>query len=620
MNRPCARLGLLLALGLSAACGRSWVYDYVTPPIPKPCSLELKPASIDYGLVGVGTAVQGRVLLWNGGGTTCEVTQVALGEGTDPDFELPAAQATSLSIEPGEDASLNVDFDAESLNPPTTHTGTLTFQTGDATHPSATVPLTATVHTVCTLSVTPASIDYGTVPIGSSATQSATLTNVGSAVCDVSQIEIASGSDPEFTLTGGQALSLSIQVGASATVPVTFTATDRTPPHKKTGKLTLKTGDPANPTATVPLTANVDVGCELTISPNPLDFGNLTLNQTSTAPVTLTNTGTQACTVAQIQLGAGTDIDFTLPSQPTFFTITVGGNAQIQVTFDAANPPPNRRNGTLTFVSNDTANLNVSVPLTGYIDTNCTSAGLLIYVVDNNNTFSTFNPENLTFKDLGTLSCPDNGGTPFSMAVDQNAIAWVLFSDGNIFRVDPATLDCTPTTFVPDQSGLKQFGMGFSFDTESNTDTLFIAGGTSLTGGTAELATVSFPSLTVSTVAPLTEGWPELTGTGDGQLWGFFPTDTGAGFNNQAEMVQIDKQSGAPLQTWPLPAISGPQFSATAWAVGFFGGAFWPFLAANGGTTTVYEVQRSTGVLTTALPNTGRNIVGAGVSTCAPVN
>jgi hypothetical protein len=617
MDRYCTRTGVLLALAVSAGCGRSWVYDYTTPPVPTPCSLQFTPESINYGMVGVGTAVQGRVLLWNGGGTTCDVSAVALGEGTDPDFELPAAQVTSLSIGPGEDASLDVDFDAESVAPPTKHIGTLTFLTGDLTSPTGTVPLVATVVTKCTLQVTPAAIDYGIVPIGSSATQSATLTNVGSAVCDVSQIQIASGSDPEFTVASAQPTSFSLQIGDSTTVPVTFSATDRTPPHKKTGFLTFLTGDFANPNAKIPLTANIDVGCELTVAPNPLDFGNFSLNQTATDPVTLTNTGTETCTISQVALAPTTDIDFTLPSQPLSFTIAVNASANIQVTFDAANPPPDERTGTLTFASNDTQNLTVAVPLQGNIDTNCTSAGLLIYVVDVSNLFSTFNPETLTFKDLGTLKCPDNdGATPFSMAVDQNAIAWVLFSDGNIFRVDPATLNCTATTF--NSAAFVQFGMGFSFDPSSNTDTLFIAGGPTL-GSSVELGMISFPALTASSIAPLSQGNPELTGTGDGQLWAFFPTDTTFG-NNPAEMVQLDKQTGATLQTLPLPAISGPQFSATDWAVGFFGGAFWPFLAVGeNGTTTVYEVQRATGVLTTALA-TDRNIVGAGVSTCAPVN
>jgi len=87
--------------------------------------------------------------------------------------------------------------------------------------------------------------------------------------------------------------------------------------------------------------------------------------------------------------------------------------------------------------------------------------------------------------------------------------------------------------------------------------------------------------------------------------------------------VQLDKQSGSTLQTLPVSSIAG---SPEDWAVGFFGGAFWIFLQRDSDTATnVYEVQRSTGKLTNLIPTIspslplGRHIVGAGVSTCAPV-
>ena len=58
----------------------------------------------------------------------------------------------------------------------------------------------------------------------------------------------------------------------------------------------------------------------------------------------------------------------------------------------------------------------------------------------------------------------------------------------------------------------------------------------------------------------------------------------------------------------------------TAWAFAFWGGDFWIFLTKGSETaTTVYQIDGMTGTIkgTTAAP--GRTIVGAGVSTCAPV-
>ncbi|HEY5946723.1 MAG TPA: hypothetical protein VIV40_14570, partial [Kofleriaceae bacterium] len=71
----------------------------------------------------------------------------------------------------------------------------------------------------------------------------------------------------------------------------------------------------------------------------------------------------------------------------------------------------------------------------------CSDAAKLVYVVDSNNTLSSFDPATKMFKDLGTLSCAaTSGAQPFSMGVDRNATAYVLYSG-----VNPITGDVTST-------------------------------------------------------------------------------------------------------------------------------------------------------------------------------
>ena len=86
---------------------------------------------------------------------------------------------------------------------------------------------------------------------------------------------------------------------------------------------------------------------------------------------------------------------------------------------------------------------------------NCSAAAKLIYVVDSNNTLSKFEPVSRTFQDIGKLSCPSQlGATPFSMGIDRNATAWVLYSSGELFRVDTTNLNCTKTTWSGAAQGL----------------------------------------------------------------------------------------------------------------------------------------------------------------------
>jgi hypothetical protein len=241
---------------------------------------------------------------------------------------------------------------------------------------------------------------------------------------------------------------------------------------------------------------------------------------------------------------------------------------------------------------------------------NCAQGAKLVYVVDESNRFSSFDPKTLQFTDLGSLNCPAIGGaTPFSMSVDRSAIAWVLYSNGSVFRVNTQGLACQATSFS--SSAFVNFGMGFVSDAVgSNDETLFIAGGKTVSSGSNTLATIAFPGLSITTVGTIT-GSPELTGTGDAKLWGFFP-------NVSPPIVsQIDKTNGSSLVTYPAPSLQG---TPRAWAFAFWGGHFWIFLERKSDTSTVvYDMDASDGSLTTAIPSTGRTIVGAGVSTCAPV-
>jgi hypothetical protein len=263
----------------------------------------------------------------------------------------------------------------------------------------------------------------------------------------------------------------------------------------------------------------------------------------------------------------------------------------------------------------------------------CSEAAKLVYVVDSNNKLSSFEPATKTFNDLGTLSCPaTSGAQPFSMGVDRNATAYVLYSGVNqlsgavtsteIFKVDTtqAGLPCTKTTFAgtPD---FKQFGMGFSTDSSmSSTDTLFIVGSPGVGMGTTKLAKLDVTTMQPTMIGSVT-GDPELTGTGSAELWAFFPSDTSGA--TDPKLAKVDKATGTLSTTFPLTALKGVP---NAWAFAFWGGDYWVFLAKSSGglfptpgKTVVYQVDGTNGSIKGMTDTMTRTIVGAGVSTCAPI-
>ena len=244
------------------------------------------------------------------------------------------------------------------------------------------------------------------------------------------------------------------------------------------------------------------------------------------------------------------------------------------------------------------------------VSSSCPESAKLVYVVDENNMFSSFKPDLLQFIDIGTLNCPARrGATPFSMAIDRTAVAWVLYSSGEIFKVDTTNAKCTGTPYSPGQRGFDQFGMGFAANAQgSNDETLYIAGPRGFFGG-GGLGAIDTRSLVVTRIANL-GGSPELTGTGSGTLWGFFPEGA------MPRVAQIDKSQGTESNVFSLHKLAG---TPRAWAFAFWGGDFWIFLKrVTDGSTRVWQL-RQTGELTTAIGDSQRTIVGAAVSTCAPI-
>jgi len=186
-----------------------------------------------------------------------------------------------------------------------------------------------------------------------------------------------------------------------------------------------------------------------------------------------------------------------------------------------------------------------------------------------------------------------------------------------VFPVDPTAtgLPCTATSVTP-LSSMLEFGMGFSTDTAGGTtDKLYIAGSNDASTTTnAQLATLDVATMMTTTIPGGTvTGSPELTGNANAELWGFFPDAT------NPKISQINKATGALISPAALPQQLKGQPAAWAWA--FYGGDYWIFLAKANGTsadpTIVYQVS-PTGQLKGMTPTTGRRIVGAGVSTCAP--
>lgn len=261
----------------------------------------------------------------------------------------------------------------------------------------------------------------------------------------------------------------------------------------------------------------------------------------------------------------------------------------------------------------------------GQCGDSCAATGTnLIYVVDTSYVLHSFDPSQIgtgagPFATIGELDCPGAGflDTPFSMSVDREGVAWILYSNGTLFNASIENAACSASG-VASISGFDLYGMGFVTDAAGgDSEALWIASSTD-GGCCGDLGVIR--NGTMSSVAGISANAnmsPELTGTGAGQLFAFFP-DAGAAF-----VQELSKTTGAVVGTkYGIGSLGTGQVSA--WAFAQWGGKFYIFvsLADDFGfpiQSLVGELDPETGDYETVVADTGFDVVGAGVSTCAPV-
>ena len=235
-----------------------------------------------------------------------------------------------------------------------------------------------------------------------------------------------------------------------------------------------------------------------------------------------------------------------------------------------------------------------------------------IYLVTEQNQLTRFAPATGAIELIGMLSCT-SAATPFSMAVSRQAIADVLYNDGEVFEVSTEDASCRPTTFEGDMSSFYVFGMGYvSNAPHSSQETLFIAADSS-GGSSSRLGTLDTTSWHPTAIG-IMPGTPELTGNGNAELWGFFPTTT------PMTVRQINKADGSALRTFDVSAVHSGTASPSAWAFAFWGGNYYIFYQDASETASgIYKLDPSTSAVTQVNVHPSFSIVGAGVSTCAPL-
>lgn len=250
----------------------------------------------------------------------------------------------------------------------------------------------------------------------------------------------------------------------------------------------------------------------------------------------------------------------------------------------------------------------------------------LIHVATTDGQLWSFDPYDLEFELVADLSLVPGCATPllFSMAVDRDGFAWLQGTGGELRTLDinnPALCNAVPFD-PPTDLSIGNFGMGFVAGAKDEPcDTLF--GHRVNPGIDAPGVGLLFdidPDTTMVDDAFATDYiGAELTGTGDGRLFGF-------GGASPAKLIEFDRYTGVELSALPLTGLEVTNtFAFAAYRGDFY---FFTVSDSDGSRSEVDHIdyddsdddgeQQITEVLD-VVPFVGL-ISGAGVSTCAPVD
>jgi hypothetical protein len=331
-----AAVTLIVILATSGCVG---VTGKGTTPVVTGVAIEISPSTVSFGNVAMGQSATKTVTLTNTGTEALSVSGIAVaGTGfTASGPHLP------ISLASGQSTSISAVFKPTAGN---ADKGTITITSNAAGSPSlVTLSGTGTTGTTAAaaLTVTPTTIAFGSVAVGSEQTQTVHVENTGNETATISKLTISgtgvslSGMTAPTTLAAGQTVNLTVAykpVAAGTLTASLAIASNATDPNVVVG---------INATAT---------SSTLAATPSSVSFGNVVVGSNTTQTIRLQNIGTSEVKISAItpsvssiaisgvttpiNLAPGTSATLTAAYKPTAAGSVTG---KITVTSNAVGSP-----------------------------------------------------------------------------------------------------------------------------------------------------------------------------------------------------------------------------------------------------------------------------------------
>jgi len=256
-------------------------------------SANLTASALTYATTSVGSATAAQsVTLSNPGTDTLKIASIALTGPNGGDFTKPVTTC-GATLAPGASCTISTEFAPIAAG---IMTAAITITDNANNVQGATESMALTGTGTSDVSVSPTSINYGDLPIGTTHTVDVTVTNIGT----IANLTVsAASSAPGFViLSTGNTCTTGVAPGKSCTLPVEFSPSSA---GTETGVVTITTNGGANPQIAVAGAGTTDVA----VSSSSIAFGSISFGTTETSNLTVTNNGSASFTLSPAISGAG---------------------------------------------------------------------------------------------------------------------------------------------------------------------------------------------------------------------------------------------------------------------------------------------------------------------------
>lgn len=323
------------------------------------------PTSISFGSVAAGgSSTTSTVTVTNaatGSTTTLTIPTGGIVSSDPVRFPIVSGAATSaISLTNGQSTQIGVKF-SPGLSDSGTFNATLTITDNDGgvtgSHQTVNMSGSVAVATTPNPVVSPTTLNFNVQAGNTSAAQTVTVQNTGTASCTISAAPngvVLSGSGAsQFAIATDGLSGQTIAAGASKTCTITYS-----PPAGSTtaASAVLTITDSSGKAQTQPVTLNgtplagAPVG---TLNLTTTNFGSVATNVTSSAtPITLTNTGSNPSTlnITNVALGGTNAAQFAIASDSGQTSLAFNATRTVNVTFTPTTT--GAKTATLTFTDN----------------------------------------------------------------------------------------------------------------------------------------------------------------------------------------------------------------------------------------------------------------------------